>query len=89
MTDIAARLPTALADRYRMDRELFYRTGAGLGSQLVAATVTSAPVFPVIARDVLFPMADVATATPHSNYDVSPDGRRSSWSASTRRRRSW
>jgi serine/threonine-protein kinase len=56
-------------------RELFYRTGAGAGSELVSAVIQSEPELAVVSRETLFSMADVATATPHVNYDVSPDGR--------------
>jgi serine/threonine-protein kinase len=54
--------------------ELFYRTGAGAGSQLVAARVRTQPRLEVVSREPLFPVGDMATATPHVNYDVSPDG---------------
>ena len=59
----------------RDGRELFYRTGAGLGSELVAASLGPGPAFEVTARLTLFPVADMVTATPHRNYDVSPDGK--------------
>jgi len=55
-------------------RELFYRTGAGAGSELVAAVIATDPEPSVVSRETLFSMADAATATPHVNYDVSPDG---------------
>ncbi|MDH4348433.1 MAG: hypothetical protein OEW17_06485, partial [Gemmatimonadota bacterium] len=29
----------------------------------------------VTARQTLFPVSDMSTATPHANYDVSPDGK--------------
>lgn len=54
--------------------ELFYRTGAGPGSEMVSATLRTDPELEVVSRESLFPTADVATATPHGNYDVSPDG---------------
>ena len=55
-------------------RELFYRSGAGEGSRLMVADVAIEPAFAVNSRRALFSVADVATATPHRNYDVSPDG---------------
>ncbi len=36
--------------------------------------VVTEPAFAVTSRRVLFSVADIATATPHTNYDVSPDG---------------
>ena len=59
----------------RDGRELFYRTGAGLGSQFVAASLASGTVIEVKGRHTLFSAADIVTATPHRNWDVSPDGR--------------
>ena len=59
----------------RDGRELFYRTGAGAGSELIAATVTTSPTFSVTTRRTLFPVAEIVTSTPHRNYDVSPDGK--------------
>jgi serine/threonine-protein kinase len=58
----------------RDGRELFYRTGVGAGSQLVSARVSTDPQLEVLSRQALFSVADMATATPHVNYDVSPDG---------------
>jgi Tol biopolymer transport system component len=58
----------------RDGRELFYRTGAGLGSQFIVASVGVSPVLEVKARRTLFPVPDMVTATPHRNWDVSPDG---------------
>jgi serine/threonine-protein kinase len=55
-------------------RELFYRSGAGGGSELMVATVETDPALAVTARRSLFSVADIATSTPHANYDVSPDG---------------
>jgi len=55
-------------------REVFYRSGADAGSELVAASVRADPAFAVTSRRTLFPVADMATATPHRNYDISPDG---------------
>ncbi len=58
----------------RNGHELFYRNGATLSSELVAATIESDPTFAVTARSALFSVGDITTATPHANYDVSPDG---------------
>ena len=55
--------------------ELFYRTGAGLGSEFITASLGLGAVVEVKARRTLFPVADMVTATPHRNWDVSPDGR--------------
>ena len=37
-------------------------------------TLQTEPELEVVSREPLFGVGDVATATPHSNYDVSPDG---------------
>ncbi len=58
----------------RDGRELFYRTGAGLGSEFIAASLGLGASVEVKARRTLFPVADTVTATPHRNWDVSPDG---------------
>lgn len=56
-------------------RELFYRAGEGVGTELVAAAITFSPAPTITERTTLFPVTGYATATPHSNDDVSPDGR--------------
>jgi len=56
-------------------RQLFYRSGAGGGSDLVAASIQTDPTIAVTSRKTLFRVADIATATPHGNYAISPDGR--------------
>jgi eukaryotic-like serine/threonine-protein kinase len=56
-------------------RELFYRS-SGTSPQLIVATIQSLPTFTVTSRRPLFPVSDIVTASPHSNYDVSPDGKR-------------
>jgi serine/threonine-protein kinase len=58
----------------RDGHELFYRTGAGAGSQFIAASLELGAAIEVRARRTLFPVADMVTATPHRNWDVSPDG---------------
>ncbi len=59
----------------RDGRELFYRAGEGVGTDLVAAAMAFSPGPAVTRRTVLFPVTGYATATPHTNYDISPDGR--------------
>ncbi len=56
-------------------KELFYRSGAGGASQLMAADIATSPGLAVSSRRALFPVGDIATATPHGNYDISPDGK--------------
>ncbi len=55
-------------------REIFYRHGAGSIDALVSARVEPGPPFRVISRTELFPMGDMEAASPHTNYDVHPDG---------------
>lgn len=55
--------------------ELFYRAGGGAGTHLVAAQLALSTRATVTGRTTLFPVGGYATGTPHSNYDVSPDGR--------------
>ncbi|MFL5506258.1 MAG: protein kinase domain-containing protein, partial [Gemmatimonadales bacterium] len=56
-------------------RELFYRGGPATAPVLIAAELQLGTEQAVTARNVLFGVADIATAIPHTNYDVSPDGR--------------
>jgi Tol biopolymer transport system component len=56
-------------------RDIFYRGGSNTAPEMMAAAVRTSPRFVVTARQALFPVTDIATATPHINYDVSPDGR--------------
>jgi serine/threonine-protein kinase len=56
-------------------REIFYRTLSDSVPRLAVAEVHTVPSFAVERRRVLFPIADIASANPHSNYDVSPDGK--------------
>jgi tRNA A-37 threonylcarbamoyl transferase component Bud32 len=58
----------------RSSGELYYRAGAGAGDRLVAASIATDPRLAVASRQTLFPVADIATGIPHTNYDVSPDG---------------
>ena len=56
-------------------QELFYRTGGTTEPHLVAARFRTAPQFEILSRQQLFSMADIVGTNPHTNYDVSPDGR--------------
>ena len=49
------------------------RSGSRLG--LHRRSLGLGAVIEVTARRTLFPVADMVTATPHRNWDVSPDGR--------------
>ena len=51
-------------------RELFYRSA----TDLFVAELAHEPRLAVVSRRVLFDVSDIATAYPHANYDVSPDG---------------
>jgi eukaryotic-like serine/threonine-protein kinase len=59
----------------RDGRELFYRAGSSGAAVLMAATIQTKPVLAVTSRRSLFSVGDIMTSTPHSDYDVSPDGR--------------
>ncbi|MCA9764204.1 MAG: PD40 domain-containing protein, partial [Gemmatimonadetes bacterium] len=54
-------------------RELFYRT-RDTDPQLMVAELAFTPEPAVRSRTPLFSVAQYATATPHTNYAVSPDG---------------
>lgn len=54
-------------------RELFYRT-RDADPQLISAVIDFTPEPVVRSRTPLFSVAPYATATPHTNYTVSPDG---------------
>ena len=56
----------------RDGRRLFYRGN----KKFMAATVTTAPTFAVVSRDVFLDDTFVSAGSPHANYDVSPDGKR-------------
>jgi Tol biopolymer transport system component len=56
-------------------RELFYRASDGTEVNLMMATIQPTPTLSVTGRQALFPVSDMATATPHANYDISPDGK--------------
>jgi hypothetical protein len=43
--------------------------------ELVSATFAIAPEPHIATRTVLFPVDEYDAATPHANYDITPDGR--------------
>jgi serine/threonine-protein kinase len=55
-------------------REIVYRRLQENNSQLVAAALDFSPDVRVAKRTTLFDATDYSPATPHANYDVSPDG---------------
>jgi hypothetical protein len=59
----------------RNGREIFYRRATTTGVELVAARLQLGPEPRVLSRERLFDVSGFDTATPHANYDVSPDGR--------------
>ncbi|MDH5235426.1 MAG: hypothetical protein OEW77_10740, partial [Gemmatimonadota bacterium] len=56
-------------------RELFYRAPSENAVTLVAAALRLSPVPGVVSRKALFDVSAISSGTPHSNYDISPDGR--------------
>ena len=56
-------------------QEIFYRGGPNSAPKLIAAAIETRASLSVTSRRELFSVADMATATPHANYDVSPDGK--------------
>jgi hypothetical protein len=59
----------------RDGRELFYRSAGPQRAEYVAAGIETAGGFTVRSRTPLFPAGNFEIATPHANWDVSPDGR--------------
>ncbi len=59
----------------RSGRELFYLGVGDNSTPLIAATVETGAEFKVTSRKPLFSANEFEGATPHSNYDVMPDGR--------------
>jgi serine/threonine-protein kinase len=55
--------------------EIFYRTLGDSEPRLAVATVRATPTFAVESRRSLFSMAGIVAANPHTNFDVSPDGK--------------
>ena len=58
----------------RDGRDLFYRSYLPGDVKLVAARVETTPAFRVIDRQALFSVAAYVNSTPHTGYEVSPDG---------------
>jgi Tol biopolymer transport system component len=56
-------------------RELFYRETKAEAPYLVAAGIAKTPALAVTGRKRLFPIGDIVGTSPHSNYDISPDGK--------------
>lgn len=56
-------------------RELFYRAPERNREMLVAAAIRYSPELAVTERRALFDVSNVLSSSPHTNYDVSPDGR--------------
>ena len=59
----------------RDGRTLFYYGQKGGLPHLIAATIQMRPDLAVDARTPLFDVSEFEPASPHANYDVSPDGR--------------
>ena len=59
----------------RDGREIFYRGATPNGAELIAAALQLGDEPRVVTRTALFSVLEYDTATPHANYDVSPDGR--------------
>ncbi len=57
-------------------RELFYRALTGGKTSLVAARISFGAAPAVSDRRTLFDVTEMASSTPHTNYDISPDGKR-------------
>jgi hypothetical protein len=55
--------------------ELFYRRPTANGAELVSATLSLGLEPRVVKRTALFDVSGFDTASPHANFDVSPDGR--------------
>ena len=59
----------------REGKELFYRGTTDRGTWLVAARMETGPAFRVAERTPLFSVTGYLPSYPHSNFDVTPDGR--------------
>src|SRR5215217_2243247 len=57
------------------ERELFYRGYVDGRLKLMVAALRTGPEPEVLSRRALLPMDEIAGASPHANYAVSPDGR--------------
>ena len=56
-------------------RLLYYRGNSNRGVDLVEAVIRESPSLDVLSRRTLFAGSDMVPATPHANYDISPDGK--------------
>jgi len=56
-------------------RELFYRAPTANGVELTAASLKLGLEISVVDRRRLFAISDIVATSPHTNYDISPDGR--------------
>ena len=56
-------------------RELFYRGTATGRVELMLAALQIEPELEVVSREALFNIDESAASAPHSNYDISPDGK--------------
>ena len=59
----------------RDGRELFYRGLSGGQTFMMAAAIRTSGALAVTGRQTLFAAAEFVQTQPHSNYDVTPDGR--------------
>ncbi len=75
LLDLAATATAPALVGSKRGSELFCRAGGGAGTHLVAAQLALSSRATVTGRTNHFPVGGYATGTPHSNYDVSPDGR--------------
>ena len=55
-------------------KELFYRGTSGRYPVLIVASVSADDGFSITSRLGLFPIGEIASASPQANYDISPDG---------------
>ena len=58
----------------RNGKELFYVGYSRIGNQLVSATVRLGARLEVLGQQPLFGTSEIVGSSPHTNYDVSPDG---------------
>jgi serine/threonine-protein kinase len=56
-------------------RELYYRSTASSGPELIAARLELGAAPRVASREPLFALNDIEGAEPHANYGMAPDGR--------------
>jgi eukaryotic-like serine/threonine-protein kinase len=56
-------------------KELFYRGLIAGRVELTVAEVRTTPRFEIVSQKRLFDLEDILGATPHANYDISPDGK--------------